>query len=114
MRKYLAALVVIFGMAFVVAHQDQHASDQAAQKAAEPHKAAITTNPNEQHPEENIENPTGDSPRWYVLYLYSLFRWPNGTTTLAIVLTLMAIAEQTRETRRSAEATEKTLGHMKD
>jgi hypothetical protein len=105
MLKYLAALVVVFGLAFVVARQDQHGADQAAQT----HKAAVATPPNEQHPKENIENPTGDSPRWYVLYLYSLFRWPSGTTTWAVILTLLAVAEQTAQTRRSVEMTSRSL-----
>ncbi|MGD0570497.1 MAG: hypothetical protein ABSA78_19000 [Candidatus Sulfotelmatobacter sp.] len=106
MLKYIAALVVIFGMAFVVARQDQRAADQAAQKAAERHEAPIA-NPNEKHPDKNIENPSGNGPRWYVLCFYGLFRWPNGTTTLAIVLTLLAIAEQSKETARAAKATER-------
>jgi hypothetical protein len=104
MLKYLVAIVVVFGMAFVVARQDQHAADQSAQKSAQHHEVAVATNPNEDHSQENIENPTGDGPRWYVLYLYSLFRWPNGTTTLAIVLTLLAIAEQAKETAASTKA----------
>ena len=35
---------------------------------------------------------------------YGFFRWPNGTTTWAIVLTLLAIAERTRETAIAAKA----------
>ncbi len=104
MLKYLVALVVVLGLAFVVARQDQHAADQAAQKAADLHKAAVPAEPDEQHSQENVENPAGDSPRWYILCLYGLFRWPNGTETWAIILTLMAIAEQTKHTAKAAEA----------
>ena len=107
MLKYLAALIVVLGMAFIVARQDQHAADQAAQKAAELHKATPPTKPDEQHPQENVENPAGDSPRWYILCLYGLFRWPNGTTTWAIILTLLALSEQTQQTRKAAEASAK-------
>jgi hypothetical protein len=35
---------------------------------------------------------------------YGFFRWPNGTTAWAIILTLIAIAEQTKQTRKAAEA----------
>lgn len=98
----MAALVVILGLAFFIALQDQHAADQDAQKAAELHKAASSAIPNEQHPQENVPNPAVNSPR-----LYGIFRWPNGTTTWTIILTLLAIAEQTYHTRRAADISAK-------
>lgn len=100
MLKYLVVLVIVLGGAFVVARQDQHAADQAAQKAAQFHKAAVPAKPDEQHPQENIENSTGDGPGWYK----DIFRWPSGTPVWAIILTLLAIAEQTSQTRKAAQA----------
>jgi hypothetical protein len=46
----------------------------------------------------------GNCPRWYVLFLYSLFRWPNGTGAWALILTLLAIADQSEQTKKAAEA----------
>jgi hypothetical protein len=96
MRIYLALLVIIVGMAVFVSRQDERAAQQAAQKAAQLHKSATAAKPDEQHPEENIPNPAGDTPGWY-----GFFRWPNGTATLALILTLLAIAEQTKHTARA-------------
>jgi hypothetical protein len=100
MWKYLVLFAVIFGLAVYVARQDERASLQAA----ELHKSAIPAKPDEQHPQENIPYPEWNSPSWY-----SFFRWPNGTTAWAIILTLMAIAEQTKHTARSADVANKTL-----
>jgi hypothetical protein len=105
MLKYLAVLVVIFGLTVYVSVQDERAAQQAAQKAAESHQAAIPAKPNEDHPQQSVENAERDLPGWY-----SFFRWPNGTTTWAIILTLFAIAEQTRHTAKAAEATKESVG----
>src|SRR5579863_8960885 len=109
MKKYLAALVVVMGMAFVVGRQDQYGTDQSAHKTTESRKAVTSDSPNEQYPQEDITTPKGDGPHWYTFFFYSLFRWPAGTTTWAIILTLLAIAEQARETRRSVDVATKTL-----
>jgi hypothetical protein len=104
MLKYLAILAVILGLAVYIARQDKRATDQAAQKAAELHNAAVTAKPDEQHPQENIPNPEWNSPSWY-----GFFRWPNGSTAWAIILTLMALADQTRHAARAADIANKTL-----
>src|SRR5271157_600110 len=123
MRKYLAGLivvlglafvVVVLGLAFVVARQDQRAADQSAQKAAELHKAAPTAITDEHHPQEKVYKPDGDSPSWDFLLFLGLFRWPIGTGTWVIVLTLFAIAEQTSQTRKAAEATRSSAKSTED
>ncbi|MGP8260721.1 MAG: hypothetical protein ACLQM6_12305 [Acidobacteriaceae bacterium] len=96
---------VVFALSVYVAHQDE----RAVQHAAEIHKFSITPKPDEQHPQENLPYPADDGLRWYLRYFYSLFRWPNGTETWALILTLMAIAEQTKHTARSADVANKTL-----
>jgi hypothetical protein len=103
MLKYLAGLVVILELAFFIAHQDERAIQQNAQKATQLHKDTASANGDEQHPQENIPNPARDTPVWY-----SFFRWPNATTTWAILLTLVSIAEQTVQTKRAAEASMKS------
>jgi hypothetical protein len=99
MLKYLAVLAVLCGLTVYVSVKDERAAEQSAQKAAELHKSTISAKPDEQHPQENIENTERNLPSWY-----GFFRWPNGTTTWAILLTLMAIAEQTGQTKKATEA----------
>jgi hypothetical protein len=99
MLKYLAIFAVIFGLAVFVACQDERTSQESAQKPAHHNESAVPAESDESHTQENIQNPKGNTPSWY-----GFFRWPNGTTTWAIILTLGAIAEQTRETRKAANA----------
>jgi hypothetical protein len=40
---------------------------------------------------------------------YVCHEWPTGTTTWAILLTLLAIAEQTQQTARAAKATQESV-----
>src|SRR5207248_6825399 len=96
MLKYAAAVVLVFGLAFYISVQDERAAQQPAQEAAQPTKIAPPAKSDENHPQQNIRNPERNAPRWY-----RFFRWGDGTTIWVIVLTLMAIAEQTSETRRS-------------
>lgn len=83
MWKYLAIFVAVFGLAIYVAHQDERAAQRSTQKASQHDNAGI-------------------SPTWW----YEFVRWPNGTATWAIILTLFAIAEQTGQTAKAAKATE--------
>ena len=48
-----------------------------------------------------IHSPNQQFPGWY-----RLFTWPEGITTWAIILTLLAIAEQTAYTARAAEGSQ--------
>ena len=54
-------------------------------------------------------NGGGNIPTWF-----SFVRWPDGVATWAIILTLYAIAEQTRETAKAAQATEASVETGKD
>ena len=73
--KYVVAVVAVFGCAVFVSHEYQRAREQGRTDAER------------------------DFPRWY-----RLFAWPEGIQNWAILLTLFAIAEQTYQTRRSADA----------
>jgi hypothetical protein len=99
MLKYLAIFAVILGLAIYIAREDERAAQQTAQKTANQNNAAVPSKPDENHPQQNVPNPEGYSPSWY-----GFFRWPNGTATWAILLTLLAIAEQSQYTAKSAKA----------
>lgn len=77
MRKYLNAFAVLLLLSFVVTYRHD------------------VLHPAQQH--------------WFSRYAslaYDLLGWPQGITAWALFLTLFAIAEQTRETGKSAFATE--------
>ena len=65
MTKYIASFALIFALAVYVSVQDKHPVQDSA------------------HREWN-------APRWY-----GFVRWPDGAATWAVLLTLLAIAEQT-------------------
>ena len=98
MPKYIVLFAFFLGMAVYVAVQDERATQQSAQKA-EHLGSGVEASSDANHAKEHIRNSEGNTPSWF-----GFFRWPNGTTTWAIVLTLLAIAEQTRETRRAVIA----------
>jgi hypothetical protein len=104
MRIYLAALTVILGLAFIIARHDEYATLKGSQETASPNKAAPAVEPNQNHPQENPKYSYWDSPSGHIFH--NAFRWPEGTTVWAIILTLLAIAEQTGHTRKAAEATQ--------
>jgi hypothetical protein len=101
MLKYLVMLAVVFGLAVFIARQDERATQDAAQKADHKDKPILSAKADENHPQENVADPERDGPSWY-----GFFRWPTGTTTWAIILTLMAIAWQSNETKKAARATQ--------
>src|SRR5664279_5581796 len=70
-------------------------------------KAGLAAKTDEYHPQENIQHAERHTPSWY-----GFFRWPSGTTTWAIILTLLAITEQTKQTAKAAEATQKSAATM--
>jgi hypothetical protein len=86
MRKYFVAFAVIFALAIYISVQDKRVPAARAR---------------ENHAQEDVSDTQQDTPGWY-----GFFRWPNGTTAWAIILTLLAIAEQTTQTARAAQATE--------
>jgi hypothetical protein len=99
MWKYVAAFVVIFGLTIYVSHQTQQIAEQNKTQAASTANGSTASKvPNNQTP-EIPKNPIRNTPFWY-----SFFTWPEGATGWAILLTLFAIAEQTQQTRKAAEA----------
>jgi hypothetical protein len=107
MLKYLGIFALIFALAVFVARQDERAARESAQITANPDKGAISTKADEHHPQENIQQAERNTPSWY-----GFFRWPNGTTTWAIILTLLAITEQTKQTAKATKATQESVAHI--
>jgi hypothetical protein len=64
MLKYIAAFALLFALAVYVSVQDKHPLQDPAQK------------------------------EWNASRWYSFVRWPDGAATWAVLLTLLAIAEQ--------------------
>ncbi|MGB8887048.1 MAG: hypothetical protein WCC87_10020 [Candidatus Korobacteraceae bacterium] len=100
MWKYLATFAVFLLLAIYVARQDKRAATQDAHLG----NGAVSAKTDEKHLQKDVSDTAGYGPSWY-----GFFRWPNGTTTWAIILTLLAIAEQTRQTARAAKATEDSV-----
>ncbi|MGA2960441.1 MAG: hypothetical protein ABSD96_02125 [Candidatus Korobacteraceae bacterium] len=98
----MAIFFVVISFAAVIARQDQRTAADAAQKSAHLNAGTVSAKTDENHPQQNIENSDWNRPCWYVFV--TLFRWPNSTAVWVVFLTLMAIAEQTKETAKAAEA----------
>jgi len=75
MKKYIASFALIFALAVYVSVQDKHPVQDSA------------------HREWN-------APSWY-----GFVRWPDGAATWAVLLTLLAIAEQTAIANKTLVAT---------
>jgi hypothetical protein len=110
--KYLVLLVLVLGCAFNVAIRDEHAALDDAQKSADKNKPALAAVPDKDHPQKNPKNSYWNSPSGHIFH--NAFRWPDGTTVWAILLTLIAIAEQTRHTAKAAEATRESARATQD
>lgn len=91
----IAALLIV-ACAVFVAIQDERSAEQHEQNAANGKSAFAAAKTG-----EDQSDPRRNSPRWF-----GIFRWPDGITTWAIILTLATIAIQTRETARSARSSE--------
>ena len=98
---------MIFVLALYVSVQDKRASEEGAQKTTEPDNHTPTTKADEKHTQENVSDAERNTPGWY-----GFFRWPNGTTTWAIILTLIAIAEQAGESAKATRAVRDSLPHQ--
>lgn len=103
-------LAIISGLTVYVAVQDEHATQKSTQKTAYHKDDSVSggvgsgtahgvAKTDENHFQENIPNVEWHLPSWY-----GFFRWPNGTTTWAIILTLIVIADQTKQTAKAARA----------
>lgn len=95
MLKYVAIFAVIFGVTVFVSVENR----RDAQRAAQPINASTSPSAHDDHPQENAKKSEPASPRWF-----GFFNWPEGITAWAIFLTLFAIAEQTKQTKKAAEA----------
>jgi hypothetical protein len=104
MWKYLAAIVLLVGITVYVSVQDERAAQSGTSASANLDKGAPPARNDTDQSKGNVSNAEGNSSSWY-----GFFRWPNGTTVWAIILTLWAIAEQTSETRRAARASEQSV-----
>jgi hypothetical protein len=104
MLKLLGVIsLLVIGMTVFVAIKDERATERHAKQTSNASKQpneSVVPKPNEKCPDEDVYNPERDSPRWY-----GVFRWPNGITTWALLLTLAALIEQTRHIAKGAEAT---------
>jgi hypothetical protein len=98
--KYIVAVVVILGFSVYVSHEDQKTRDQYEQKCTPLNATAISLASHSEDCDIGADNAARHLPRWY-----RVFGWPEGITTWAILLTLLALAEQTSQTRIAAEAT---------
>jgi hypothetical protein len=116
MRKYIAIFgVVLLGgiilaLAVYIGCQDDRYTREVAQKAAALHQGASSANLNVMNSPENVPGHELNAPSWYGWY--GFFRWPNGTTAWAIILTLIAIVEQAKQTAVTAKAALKQAEHI--
>jgi hypothetical protein len=97
--KYVIAVVVILGFSVYVARQDQETRDEYEQKCQQLNAGAVPPSPHYEDCDKGADSAARHLPRWY-----RVFSWPEGITTWAILLTLLGIADQTAQTKKSAEA----------
>ncbi len=108
MLKYLAILAVIFALACYVAVQDQGSTPKSTQQGAPAANLSIAADAHQNHSNDDAENTKRNSPRWH-----RLFSWPEGVTTWAIILTLLAVAEQAKESAKATQSVRDSLPHQK-
>jgi hypothetical protein len=104
MWKYAVAFVVIFGFTVYVSRQTQQITEQGVQQTAPTTNGLAASNVQESQANQDAKNPKRNAPFWF-----RFFTWPEGVTAWAILLTLLAIAEQTKQTSRAAEAAEASV-----
>jgi hypothetical protein len=106
MLKYGAFFVLLLLVsAFVTSQHQQHSKDATAPSANSSHPTITAS---------DAKQAKGDSEEseWYSpsgFFAYAVFGFPNGITVWALFLTMLVIAEQTRETAKSAKATERSV-----
>jgi hypothetical protein len=99
MRKYVAVLALIFALAIYVAIQDQSSAAKFAKQGTTQTDTVSAADTHNNHPPKNTEDTKWNPPGWH-----RLFAWPEGITTWAIILTLLAVAEQARESAKATQA----------
>jgi hypothetical protein len=102
--KYVVAVILVSWGTVHVSGKYQYAAKQCEEKRAKVDQRLIPPAGHAEKTDECTENAERDFPGWF-----GFFRWPNGTTALAILVTLLAIAEQANQTRRSADIANRTL-----
>jgi uncharacterized repeat protein (TIGR01451 family) len=107
MRKYLAILALIFALAIYVSIQNRRSTAKATQQGAPPTNTIIAAESHDDQSDNHTSNTERNSPTWY-----RLFAWPEGITTWAIILTLLAVAEQARESAKATQAVRDSLPHQ--
>jgi len=98
--KYGVVVTLILSATFWTARKDKETREQYEQKCAQLNASAVPPASHYEDCDKGAEKAAGHLP-----LLYHVFGWPEGITVWAILLTLFAIAEQTSQTRRAAEAT---------
>jgi hypothetical protein len=100
MLRSLAILaVLLLGTTIYVTIQDQHATEQTPQQTAQQPNSPTTFSKSDKQSQDNTQKPSRNLPSWH-----RLFTWPDGMTAWAILLTLWAVAWQSNETRKAAQA----------
>ncbi|HEY2860026.1 MAG TPA: hypothetical protein VGJ21_16515 [Terracidiphilus sp.] len=97
--KHSVLVCLILGFCIFVSHQDQKTRDDYENKCAQINAIIASPASPTEDCEKGAENAARHLPRWY-----RVFSWPEGITLWAILLTLLAIAEQTNATARAATA----------
>ena len=104
MAKYLACILLLFLLSFFVSVQYREHSQDTISNPYDP-SAALSSSANGQQVNQHTTKSEWNPPRWY-----RLFGWPDGITVWAVLLTLVAIAEQAKEasvaSRAAAHTTE--------
>jgi hypothetical protein len=107
MRKYLVAMCIVLGLAFIVAHHDEYAALNGANKTTDQNPTARAAESNEQQPQKNPTKSYWDTPGGRIFH--HAFAWSEGTTIWAILLTLLAVSEQAHEAAKSTRAMRDSL-----
>jgi hypothetical protein len=97
--KYPVVIVLILMGSIYVTGKYQNASNQCEKECAQFKSGSVSPATRADQCDDCEKYSERRLPRWY-----KVFSWPEGITTWAILLTLMAIAEQTHQTRRAADS----------
>jgi len=102
--KYALAVIVLLVGSVYVSRQYQKAREQCNKECTPIKSTATPPASHAQDCDECEKNADRRLPYWY-----RLVAWPKGITTWAILLTLMVIAEQTNQIRRTADISARAL-----
>lgn len=103
-RIYIAAIVLLLGLTIYVSIEDRRASQNCGEPSALPSHAVVSEETDQEHSAQHAGSPCSRPPSWH-----HFFAWPDGATAWAIILTLIVLADQTRQTARSTQATERSV-----